>query len=176
LSDSEEIVLEQYDPAKTYSNQKKFDCGHKTINRFVAGNLKKQIRQNLSQCYVLLDTSDKDRFIGFYTLSSFSIKASELEALSAGSLPNRIPCCRLIMLGVDNDYKSKGYGKQLMKSVILKAVDAAEKIGIYGLYLDADPGAYSFYEDLGFIPLKKRKDPIPTPMFLHIDTMRAATP
>lgn len=174
MSDNEKIVLEQYDPAKTYKNQKKFDCGNKAINRFVTGSLKKQVRQNLSQCYVLLDTGEDDRFIGFYTLSSFAIEGTKLEALSAGSLPNRIPCCRLIMLGVDNGYKGRGLGKRLTKNAIQKAVRVAEEIGSFGLYLDADPGAYTFYEDLGFVPLKERQDPSPTPMFLHIDTLRSA--
>ncbi|RLA22342.1 MAG: N-acetyltransferase [Gammaproteobacteria bacterium] len=168
------IVLEHYDPDKTYNNQKRFDCENKTINKFVAGSLKKQVRQNLSQCFVLLDTTNNDRFIGFYTLSSFAIDASELEVLSKGSLPSRIPCSRLVMLGIDKDYKKKGLGKLLMQSAMLKTIGAAEQIGIYGLFLDADKGAYTFYLDHGFIPLQVKACPKPTPMFLHIDTMRSS--
>lgn len=174
MSVNDYIVLEHYNPDKTYTNQKRFDCENKTINKFVAGSLKKQVRQNLSQCFVLLDTSNDDRLIGFYTLSSFAIEASELETLSKGSLPSRIPCSRLIMLGIDKEYKNRGLGKRLMQSVIVKTIDAAEQIGIYGLFLDADEGAYTFYIDHGFIPLQEKVDPKPTPMFLHIDTMRAA--
>ena len=73
------IVIELYDPEKTYTNQKRFDCENKTINKFVAGSLKKQVRQSLSQCFVLLDSNNDDRFIGFYTISSFAINADELE-------------------------------------------------------------------------------------------------
>ncbi|MFK5893503.1 MAG: GNAT family N-acetyltransferase, partial [Pseudomonadota bacterium] len=122
-----------------------------------------------------LDTNDNDRFIGFYTLSSFAIEATKLKELSQGSLPSRIPCSRLIMLGVDKSYKGRGLGKKLMQSVILKTVMAAEQIGIYGLYLDADPDAYTFYSGLGFIALQKQVETKSTPMFMHIDTMRAAT-
>jgi len=174
LSGDDDVVLEQYKPDKTYNKQKRFDCENKTINKFVSGSLKKQIRQKLSQCFVLLDTNNADRFIGFYTLSAFAINASDLEALSAGSLPSRIPCSRLIMLGVDKNYKGRGLGKRLMKSVFLKTIEAAEKIGIYGLFLDADEQAYTFYLDHGFIALQKKVKTKPTPMFLHIDTIRAA--
>jgi len=109
---------------------------------------------------------------GFYTISSFAINADELEVLSKASLPSRIPCTRLIMLGVDKEYKKRGLGKLLMQSVILKSIQAAEKIGIYGLYLDADEDAFTFYSCLGFTALQEKKDSRPTPMFIHIDTMR----
>lgn len=174
MSDNEGIVLEAYDPNKTYTNQKRFACKNHIINRFVASGLKKQVKQNLSQCFVLLDTNNGDRFIGFYTLSSFAIDAVMLEVLSGGNLPSRIPCSRLIMLGVDKEYERRGLGKLLMQSVILKTIKAANHIGIYGLYLDADEEAYTFYENLGFIPLQEKVNTKPTPMFLHIDTMRAA--
>lgn len=174
MSDNDGLVIERYDPGKTYTNQKRFDCENKTINKFVSSSLKKQVRQSLSQCFVLLDTNNDDRFIGFYTLSSFAVEAKELEALSGGRLPSRIPCSRLIMLGVDKEYKKQGLGRRLMKSVLHKTILAADQIGIYGLYLDADMDAYNFYVALGFIPLKQKKDPRPAPMFLHIDTIRAS--
>ena len=174
MNDNRDIVLELYDPDKTYTNQKRFDCDNKTINKFVASSLKKQVRQNLSQCYVLLDTNSEDRFIGFYTLSSFAIDAVMLEGLSGGSLPSRIPCSRLVMLGIDNEYKKRGLGKLLIQSVIHKTIMAAEQIGIYGLFLDADENAYTFYVEHGFIALQEKADLKPTPMFLHIDTMRAS--
>ena len=174
MSDNGHLVLERYNPDKTYINQKQFDCENRRINKFVSGSLKKHVRQNLSQCFVLLDTSNNDRFIGFYTLSSFTINASELEALSKGNLPSRIPCSRLVMLGVDKAYKKRGLGKLLMQSVMLKTLSAAEQIGIYGLFLDAAEDAYTFYIDHGFLPLQNKVDPKPTPMFLHIETMRSS--
>jgi len=172
LNDNEGIVLELYNPDKTYTSQKRFDCENKTINKFVASSLKKQVRQNLSQCFVLLDTNNEDRFIGFYTLSSFAIDVADLTILSGGSLPSRIPCSRLIMLGVDKEYKKRGLGKLLLKNAIQKTIKAAEQIGIYGLFLDADEAAYSFYIEHGFIALQEKTGQKPTPMFIHIDTLR----
>ncbi len=174
MSDSDGLLLELYDPERTYTNQKRFDCENKTINKFVAGSLKKQVRQSLSQCFVLLDTNNDERFIGFYTLSAFAIDADMLVELSSGSLPSRIPCTRLIMLGVDKEYKKRGLGKRLMQSVIHKTISAAEQVGTFGLYLDADEDAYTFYLELGFVALQERVGSKPTPMFLSIDTMRAS--
>lgn len=174
MNDNDGLILEIYNPDKTYTGQKKFDCENKVINRFVSGSLKKQVRQNLSQCFVLLDTIDNDRFIGFYTLSSFAIEAHLLEAMSEGSLPSRIPVSRLVMLAVDKAYKGRGLGKRLVRDSIIKTVQASDKIDIYGMYLDADEKAYTFYIDCGFLPLKDKQDQLPTPMFIHIETLRLA--
>jgi len=78
------------------------------------------------------------------------------------------------MLGVDKAYKGRGLGKQLLQNILLKTLAASKQIGIYGLYLDADDNAYTFYEAHGFIALKPRESTIPTPMFLHIDTLHDA--
>ena len=34
-----------YDPGKTYFEQKKFDCEHAVINKFVSGSLKQQVKK-----------------------------------------------------------------------------------------------------------------------------------
>ena len=47
-------------------------------------------------------------------------------------------------------------------------------MGIYGLYLDADPGAVDFYQKLNFEILKPLRNKVPTPMFLHFDMARRA--
>ncbi len=174
MSNNKGIVLELYNPDTTYHQQKRFDCEHKKINRFVVSSLKKQVRQNLSQAYVLVDSSENNRFIGFYTLSSFSIDAGLMNKLSENSLPSRIPCVRLIMLGVDNQYKKRGLGKLLLQNALLKTSQIAPQLGIYGLYLDTDPDAYTFYVAHGFMALQLYNALKPTPMFLHIETLKAA--
>lgn len=174
MSDNNGIVLEEYDPNKTYTKQKKFDCENKAINKFVSGSLKKQVKQSLSQCFVLLDTENNNHFAGFYTISAYAISMELLSPITKGSLPSRIPVTRLVMLGVDKAYKGRGLGKQLLQNILLKTLAASKQIGIYGLYLDADDNAYTFYEAHGFIALKPRESTIPTPMFLHIDTLRDA--
>ena len=171
---NETIFLECYNPEKTYYGQKQFDCGNALINAFVAKSLKKQVRENLSRCFVLLDGSDSDRFIGFYTLSSFTILAPELAAPEPGGVPARVPCSRLIMLGVATGFQGQGLGRRLMKSVFEKILAASEQIGLYGLYLDAEADAIEFYSGLGFVALRARDASLPTPMFMRIDTLRRA--
>ena len=174
MSDKPSFVLEGYNPDKAYFQQKKFDCGNAVINRFVVSGLKKQVRSNLSKCFVLLDQDSSDRFVGFYTLTSFAIDAPLLEAMSQGRLPNKVPCIRMVMLGVDKAYQKQHLGSKLLLNAIDRTLSASQHIGVLGLYLDAAPPAVDFYLAHGFVALKDRHDEKPTPMFLHIETAKAA--
>ncbi len=167
------FFLALFDPAQTYRGQKRFDCGNPQINRFVVSGLKKQVRSSLSRGFVLLDGNQSDRFIGFYTLSSFTVDAPLLAELSAGRLPAKVPCARMVMLGIDIAYQQRGLGLQLLADAMRRTLLAAQHIGVLGLYLDAAPGAYGFYASYGFRALSPRNEQSPTPMFLHIETIRA---
>lgn len=170
MSDNQ-FIIEKYDVKRVYFQQKKFDCGNKIINKFVHTSLKKQVSKNFSRAYVLLDTENGDRFSAFYTLTSFKLSAPELATLSKGSLPNDIPCVRLVMLGVDNAFQGKGVGKKMMSDALHRVYRAAKEIGIYGLYLDAEPTAINFYLALGFVRLDDGKSESIAKMFLSIDTI-----
>ena len=160
-----------YDPALIYVGQKQFDCGNATINSFVQSNLKPQVKKSLSVAYVLTDAAQDDRFAGFYTLAQHMIDVSSLSALQLGSLPRKIPCSRLIMLGIDKRYQGQRLGAQLMKHALLLTASIAKKIDSYGLYLDADPQAVAFYQRLGFALLEGDSSPQPSPMFLPISAI-----
>ncbi len=174
MSDKPSFVLEGYNPDKAYFQQKKFDCGNEVINRFVASGLKKQVRSNLCKCFVLLDQDNSDKFVGFYTLTSFAIDASLLDSMSQGRLPNKVPCTRMVIPGVDKTYQKRNLGMKLLVNAIDRTLSASLHIGVLGLYLDADPPAVDFYLAHGFVALKDRRDEKPTPMFLHIETAKAA--
>lgn len=147
------FILEKYNPTTSYFQQKKFDCGNKLINKFVHGSLKKQVSRHFAQAYVLLDSEENERFSAFYTLTSFKLQGSELEIISQGSLPRDIPCVRLVMLGVNSSLQNKGLGRKLMSDALHRVHRASKEIGIYGLYLDAEPSAINFYLSLGFTRL-----------------------
>jgi len=161
-----EFRLVQFDTDVTYKNQKKFDCGDDMINDFVHKKLKRRVKKNLSQAFVLLDK--EENFIAFYTLDSFSIVRELFEEKQG--LPPVIPVIKLGMLGVDKKYQNKGVGKRLLKDAFVKVLKASKYIGCAGIYLLAQEKAISFYQKLGFIKLK---DEIPAPMFLDISLIKA---
>ena len=161
--------LLRFDINATYKNQKKFDCGDDMINDFVHTKLKRRVKKNLSQAFVLLDK--EENFIAFYTLDSFSITRELFEEKQG--LPPIIPVIKLGMFGVDKKYQSIGVGKRLLRDAFIKVVEVSNYVGCAGIYLLSQKGAISFYQKLGFIKLK---DEIPAPMFLDISLIKIFEP
>ena len=161
------LKLEKFDSSKTYKGQKEFDCNNEMINRFVQKNLKKRVKKYLSQAYVLLED---ERFVGFYTLDSFSIAKNnfELEEHKPSGLPPIVPLIKLSMIGIDKSLQGKGLGKRLLRDVFLKVYQISKLAGCIGIYLLAENEAISFYEKLGFVAIK---DDEPLPMFLTLDVI-----
>ncbi|MHB1669043.1 GNAT family N-acetyltransferase [Thiomonas sp.] len=162
------VELSRYDPGLIYAGQKQFDCEHAVINSFVHNSLKSQTKKNLSVAYVLTDPSQGDRFVGFYTIAQHMIDVSSLSALQLGSLPRKIPCSRLVMLGMDKNYKGRQLGSRLMKHALALTKSVSNQVGSFGMYLDADPMAVDFYQKLGFTLLVGDKSPDPSPMFIPL--------
>ena len=157
--------LLQFDINATYKNQKKFDCGDDMINDFVHKKLKRRVKKNLSQAFVLLDK--EENFIAFYTLDSFSITRELFEEKQG--LPPIIPVIKLGMFGVDKKYQNIGLGKRLLRDAFIKVLEVSNYVGCAGIYLLAQKDAIDFYQKLGFIKLK---DETPTPMFLDINLIK----
>jgi GNAT superfamily N-acetyltransferase len=166
-----QFEISRYDPTLTYPGHKQFDCGNASINSFGHGSLKPQVKKGLSVAYVVTDAAQDHRLAGFYTLAQHMIDVSALSALELGSLPRKIPCSRLIMLGVDKRYQGQQIGAKMMKHALVLTKTIAQQIGSYGLYLDADPKAVGFYGKLGFALLEGDISPEPSPMFLPINAM-----
>lgn len=163
------LTLISFDTSITYKGMKRFDCGNEMINTFVRKSLKKRVKRNFSQAYVLLD--EKERFVGFYTLDTFAI-ARELfvDNNKPAGIPPMLPVIKLGMLGVSKDLQRQGIGKRLLKDAIHKVHAISKIAGCTGLYLLAEERAVGFYEQLGFIKLKET---LPTPMFLDISVIRS---
>ncbi|MDO5623597.1 MAG: GNAT family N-acetyltransferase [Pseudomonadota bacterium] len=165
------VEISLYDPALSYAGQKQFDCGHAAINAFVHHSLKPQVKKSLSVAYVLTDAADGDRFVGFYTIAQHMIELAALSSLQLGSLPRKIPCARLVMLGIDQRDQGHQLGARLMKHALVLTQSVARQIGSFGMYLDGDPNALRFYEKLGFVLLQGDCSPQPSPMFLPLSRM-----
>lgn len=168
------IVLERFDITKSYNGIKKFDCGHETINRFATHSLKQNVKNNMCQAYVLLDTSEDDKFIGYYNIMAFSIVKEGFNNSPSGST-RQIPVLRLVMLGIDQSYAGKGLGSKLLKHSLELTLKLSSEAGIAGLYLDAEDDKHSFYRKRGFLGIKD-PDPITNilPMFIGVGTIEDA--
>ena len=136
------------------------------INKFVHKSLKKRVKKHLSQAYILLED---ERFVGFYSLDTFSIAKDnfELENKPSGLAPI-VPVVKLSMLGVDKSLQGQGIGKRLLRDVFLKVYQISQLAGCTGIYLLAEEDAIQFYENFGFVGIKEDES---LPMFLNFDVI-----
>lgn len=166
------IIVEQFDTSKTY-NIKQFDCEHEYINRFAAKSLKQNVKKNMCQAYVLLDTAKNDKFVGYYNVMTFSIGKESFEKPPSGST-KQVPVLRLVMLGVDKSYKNKGLGSKLLKHCLELTLALSKHVGIAGLYLDAEDQKHDYYRDRGFQGISTPNENNILPMFIGIETIEDA--
>jgi GNAT superfamily N-acetyltransferase len=166
------ITLERFDPQKNYYELKKFDCSHELINRFLKNSLKQNVKNNMSQSYVLLDTSHHDKLVGYYNVSSFSIAKERFETPPSGAT-RTIPALRLVMLGIDKGYAGCGLGSRLLSHCLHLTLRLSREAGIAGLYLDAENGKHDFYRRLGFVGIKAPEEGNILPMFITTATMES---
>lgn len=169
-----QIVIEQFDPTKTYKGIKQFDCGHELISNFAKKSLKQNVKKDMSQAYVLLDTSKDDLFVGYYNLMTYSIAKEDFNAPPSGAT-KQIPVLRLVMLGVDNAYAGQGLGSRLLKHALELTLRISSQVGVAGLYLDAEDGKHDFYERRGFVGIKSPDEVTNIlPMFIATETIKDA--
>jgi len=163
------LKLVSFDTSTTYKGLKNFDCGNEMINTFVHKSLKKRVKRNFSQAYVLLD--EKKTFVGFYTLDTFAITKELFDDSNKPiGTPPMLPVIKLSMLGVSKNLQHQSLGKRLLSDAIHKVYNISKIAGCAGMYLLAEEHAVGFYEELGFIKLKENT---PVPMFLDIGVIRS---
>ncbi|QWL72078.1 N-acetyltransferase [Aeromonas hydrophila] len=168
------LTICKYDADITYPGQKKFDCGNKVINDYVAKSLKSNVRNGDAYSQALIDVKTGD-FFGFFSCTGYSLARTRLAGVFEKSLPSEVFVIRLVMLGVSIDKQKKEYGLDLMQSFFEHALKVHETMPIKGVFLDADPEAVNFYTRLGFIPLPEPSHGGVTPMFLKIQDLVKAT-
>jgi GNAT superfamily N-acetyltransferase len=155
-----------------------FKCGDIDLDRYFqrfAGQ--NQFRHHIGTTYVAI--ADQ-QIAGFVTISSGEMVAEALEATIKMRLPNYpLPVLRMVRLAVDKTFQGKGLGKQLLKTVLLMALDMRERYGCIGIVVDAKPKAIDFYKSFGFIELELvggelRERPQPVPIFLPVALIEKA--
>ena len=136
-----------------------------------------QFKHHIGNTYVAVE---RGKILGFMTVAVSSIEVDRLPAVLKKALPRYpIPVLRLARLAVGADAQGKGIGKRLMRALFVMAVELREKIGCFGVVVDAKRDAVSFYSSLGFEALdvvegQIEEKPTPKVMFLPIREVEAA--
>jgi len=160
-------------------DRSRFRSGDADLDRFLhkyAGQ--NQFRHHIGATYVAVEAN---RVAGYVTVAPGHIEIEQLSPAVRKRLPRYpLPILRLARMAVDETFRGRGIGRQLLRFVLDLAVRLAVDFGCVGVVVDAKPGAVSFYEQFGFAPLElieghSQARPPATAMFLPLSDIQAAS-
>lgn len=149
-------------------DRQNFDCGDSVLNRYLRQFAQQDQSRDLSRVYVL---ADAQRIIGYYSISACSVARDELPDSTRIAAYRELPFILLGRLAVDKQFQGQGYGDALMMHAFKTTNEAAEKVGIFGMIVDAKhERAAEFYQKFGF----RRLSATPNRLALPFSAIRKA--
>lgn len=109
-------------------------------------------RRGISSVYVLTDSAQPERILGYYTLSAAELDAQRISEAGRKKLPRYpVPCFRMGRLACRSDQQGRGLGKLLIGCAVDRCLKARQQVAAYALIVDAkDEDAKAFYLHFGF--------------------------
>lgn len=129
-----------------------FSCGNEQLDRYLHSIATQDQKRNIAIPYVIVDR-ERQRIIGYYTLSMSSINLESLPPNLAKKLP-KYPLVGVTLIGrlaVALDYRGYGWGKLLMMDALSKSLQVSKTTGCFAVVVDAiNDEAVKFYQRFEF--------------------------
>lgn len=128
----------------------KFHSGEESLDTWLRGRARSNERAGASRTLVSA-TREESRVAGYYCLSASSLQREEGPPSLTAGMPTSIPVVLLGRLAVDLEYQRSGLGVSLLQHATVRALEAAETIGIRAILVHAlTDEVVPFYERFGF--------------------------
>ena len=125
-----------------------FDSGVATLDEWLKRRAWRNEAEGASRTFVVCAGR---RVIGYYSLAAGSILHGEATGRVRRNMPEPVPVLLLGRLAVDRAWQGKGLGADLLSDAVLRALGAAQTIGIRAILVHAvSDSAKAFYEKHGF--------------------------
>ena len=148
-----------------------FDSEIPLLDNYIRKQASQDVKRDLTVCYVLADK--EMRVLGYYTLSSNSIRRDGLPENLLKKLPSSyldLPAVLLGRLAVDKNQQKKGYGEILLMDAFDRCLGLSKQLGTLAIIVDPiDEKATNFYGKYGFMNI-----PSNNKMFIAMETIRKA--
>lgn len=136
-------------------DRQQFDCGAESLNRYLREVASQDQRRRIAACFVLT-APETSLVVGYYTLSAYTVSATELPPELARKLPKygQIPCTLLGRLAVDRASRGRGVGALLLVDALKRALLHATEVASWAVIVDPiNDAARQFYARFGFLTL-----------------------
>ena len=137
-----------------------FSCSNEQLDRYLHSTATQDRKRNIAIPYVIYD-KDRQKIIGYYTLSMSSINLEELPQDLAKKLP-KYPIIGVNLIGrlaVSNDYRGYGWGKLLIMDALYRSLGISKATASFAVVVEAnlvpsgfanDDEAVRFYQRFDF--------------------------
>ena len=125
-----------------------FACGVPELDDWLKQRALHNEQEGGSRTFVVCE----DRLVlGYYSLAASSVLAGIATGRVCRNMPSPIPVVLLGRLAVDQSWKGRGLGGDLLRDAVLRALAAGGAIGVRAILVHAiSDQAKTFYERFGF--------------------------
>lgn len=133
-----------------------FECGVPALDEYLHRFAEQHRRRGISSVYVLADSPQPERILGYYTLSAAEVDGERLTEAERKKLPRYpVPCFRMGRLACRTDRRGLGLGELLLGCAVDRCLQARRQVAACALVVDAkDDVAKAFYVHFGFKTLR----------------------
>lgn len=159
-------VIEEHRLNARLHDRAAFDCGVAPLNEYLRRFALQDEKRNLCRSYVLVNTDAPERILGYYTLSSAQVEATDLTEDNRRRLPRYpVPCIRIGRLAVARESQGAGIGRRLLGLAITRCLAVRDQLGVFAVIVDAkDDAAIEFYRRYGFRQFTSKPDSLYLPI------------
>jgi ribosomal protein S18 acetylase RimI-like enzyme len=140
------------EPLAPHHDKAAFSCGNEQLDRYLRSTATQDKKRNIAIPYVIYD-KDRQKIIGYYTLSMSGINLEELPQDLAKKLP-KYPIVGVNLIGrlaVSNDYRGYGWGKLLIMDALDRSLGISKVTASFAVVVEAiDDDAVRFYRRFDF--------------------------
>ncbi|WP_376787821.1 hypothetical protein [Aliamphritea hakodatensis] len=137
---------------KQLHNRNDFDCGVDALNNYLAKHASSSDQRSLTKTFVLVDSEQPEKIIGFYTLAYTTVSVPDGHPRLT-QYPHPAPALKLARMAIDKHFKNHRFGEQLLLECIRKTALSTQSdnpAAVIGLFVDAKEGVADFYKNYGF--------------------------
>jgi ribosomal protein S18 acetylase RimI-like enzyme len=152
-------------------DRRRFSCDCAPLEDYLRQNALQDQRKRIAVCHVLVASDEPTRVIGYYTLSSYTVRLTDLPPNESARLPRYpdVPVALLGRLAVDSAHRGRGCGELLLLDAMHRCFTrVASQMAIYALVTHAKSDmAAAFYRRYDFVSLPSA----PLTLFLPMGTI-----
>lgn len=151
-----------------------FSCEVGSLGAYLRNLAGQDMRRYAAAVFVVITPSRPQTILGYYTLSSFSMKLTDIPPAQRRQL-DRYPDVGTTLLGrlaVDTNCRGQGLGEFLLVDALQRV--AAVEIATAGVVVDALESAEGFYTQYGFVRLSGQRFWIPMPTIQRLFPPRSS--